>query len=296
MVAHGGLGAVAVAPFEPGEERLVLLKGQEFPAGHVDAGPMVHGKPVEDAPAYGREERVAGEFGDGGVEFAVESDEVRPASDRCPAVLQHQPQARQAVRGRPLRRDARDAALEGEPRLLEMLQRVAVGGDQGAHALGELFDDGIRSQPDHLGPLALTDLQSAETFEGLQRLADHGPRHAEDRRQLALRGQPRSDWEVSREDRLQKLISDLLVKSTTNNRSEVGSELHRGRPSGLMVRPSGSGKQPRAKGRGEGRAPARERARRRSAQPPPVVRGRAVLVSRTLRKARPNRAQAEKGG
>ena len=189
-----------------------------------------------------------------------------------------------------------DAALEEKARLLEMLKRLEVGRDQDAHALGELLDDRVRVTLDHLGTLALTDLQGAQTFEGLQRLADHGPRDAEDRREFALPGQPRSDWKVSREDRLQKLISDLLVKSTTNNRSEVGSELHRGRPSGLMVRPSGSGKQPRAKGRGEGRAPARERARRRSAQPPPVVRGRAVLVSRTLRKARPNRAQAEKGG
>ncbi len=44
---------------------------------------------------------------------------------------------------------------KSKPRLLEMVERVRVGGDEGAHAFGELRDDCVRRHPQDDGALAL---------------------------------------------------------------------------------------------------------------------------------------------
>src|SRR5918993_1606324 len=99
MAPHRGLGALPVAMVEPVEDRLVLLQGQELPPRHVHARLLIDREPVEDAPAHGREQRVAGEFRDGRVKLPVERHEVGPARDRRPALVENLAQAGEPVRG-----------------------------------------------------------------------------------------------------------------------------------------------------------------------------------------------------
>ncbi len=79
MASHRAFRTVGVAPFEAGQDRLVLLDRDLLTARNVDARDVMFRQPVEDAPAHGREQRVSGKRVDGRVEFTVERDEFGPA-------------------------------------------------------------------------------------------------------------------------------------------------------------------------------------------------------------------------
>ena len=107
-----------------------------------------------------------------------------------------------------------NTALEEKPRLLEV-EPVRVGGDEGAHACGELRDDCVRRHPQDDGARALGDPQNSEAFQRLQRLADDRTRDTEYERELAFREQSRIDGKFSRLDGAQRLLTDALVKPSS---------------------------------------------------------------------------------
>ena len=115
------------------------------------------------------------------------------------------------------RRMAREADLEEQPRILEILH-PAGRGDHVARGAGQGVDDELRCRLGDARPLAGADLHQPHFPQVKQRLADRRPPDAEHPHQFALGWEPPGFGEVALVDHPFQMIDDFLIELAPFNR------------------------------------------------------------------------------